>query len=284
MGKVTIKDVAKEAGVSISLVSFVMNNVRNEQDGEKKKYSVNEETASKILEVAGRLGYRPNKAASSLRSGRQYTIGVITSDIANHFFSDIARYIENVAYKNGYTVLFASTDESASKTESLVDTFLDNSVDGMIIAPCKGSAASVKKVVDANIPTVLIDRDIPEVNCGKVLLDNFKAGKMAAEHLISAGCRKIEMVNYTLGISSMTERELGYRKAMDDNGVKYQMSEMGKVDVGGGGTIAKFAAYYGMQVIDCGVALLSMHAPWEISAASDIISARDCYSAFLSIR
>ena len=217
MGKVTIKDVAKEAGVSISLVSFVMNNVRNEQDGEKKKYSVNEETASKILEVAGRLGYRPNKAASSLRSGRQYTIGVITSDIANHFFSDIARYIENVAYKNGYTVLFASTDESASKTESLVDTFLDNSVDGMIIAPCKGSAASVKKVVDANIPTVLIDRDIPEVNCGKVLLDNFKAGKMAAEHLISAGCRKIEMVNYTLGISSMTERELGYRKAMDDN-------------------------------------------------------------------
>ena len=74
------------------------------------------------------------------------------------------------------------------------------------------------------------------------------------------------------------------RKAMDDNGVKYQMSEMGKVDVGGGGTIAKFAAYYGMQVIDCGVALLSMHAPWEISAASDIISARDCYSAFLSIR
>ena len=74
------------------------------------------------------------------------------------------------------------------------------------------------------------------------------------------------------------------RKAMDDNGVKYQMSEMGKVDVGGGGTIAKFAAYYGMQVIDCGVALLSMHAPWEISAASDIISARDCYSTFLSIR
>lgn len=219
MRKVTIKDVAREAGVSISLVSFVMNNVRNEQDGEKKKYSVNEETANKILEVAGRLGYRPNKAASSLRSGRQYTIGVITSDIANHFFSDIARYIENVAYKNGYTVLFASTDESASKTESIVDTFLDNSVDGMIIAPCKGSTPYIKKVVDARIPTVLIDRDIPEVDCGKVLLDNFKAGRMAAGHLISSGYRKIAMVNYTLGISSMTERELGYRSAMSDSGL-----------------------------------------------------------------
>ena len=73
------------------------------------------------------------------------------------------------------------------------------------------------------------------------------------------------------------------RKAMDDNGVMYQMSEMGKVDTGGGGTIAKFAAYYGMQVIDCGVAVLSMHAPWEITAVSDIISAKECYKAFLKI-
>lgn len=215
MHKVTIKDVAREAGVSISLVSFVMNNTRNAKDGEKKKYSVNEETANKILEVAGRLGYRPNKAASTLRSGRQYTIGVITSDIANHFFSDIARYIENVAYENGYTVLFASTDESDSKTERIVDTFLDNSVDGMIIAPCRGSIPSVQKVIDANIPTVLIDRDIPEARCGKVLLDNFKAGWMAVEHLYRAGYRKIEMFNYTLGISSMAEREIGYRRAMN---------------------------------------------------------------------
>ncbi len=73
------------------------------------------------------------------------------------------------------------------------------------------------------------------------------------------------------------------RKAMDDNNVKYQMCEMGKVDTGGGGTIAKFAAYYGMQVIDCGVAVLSMHAPWEITAVSDVLSAKDCYKAFLKI-
>ncbi len=73
------------------------------------------------------------------------------------------------------------------------------------------------------------------------------------------------------------------RKAMDDACVRYQMSEMGRVDTGGGGTIAKFAAYYGMQVIDCGVAVLSMHSPWEITAVSDILSAKDCYRAFLRI-
>ena len=74
------------------------------------------------------------------------------------------------------------------------------------------------------------------------------------------------------------------RETMDSNNVKYQMSEMGKVDTGGGGTIAKYAAYYGMQVIDCGVAVLSMHSPWEITAISDIEAAKACYSAFLGIR
>ncbi len=74
------------------------------------------------------------------------------------------------------------------------------------------------------------------------------------------------------------------RSCMENAGVKYQMAEMSKVDVGGGGTIAKFAAYYGMQVIDCGVAVLSMHAPWEITAVKDILSAKNCYKAFLTIK
>lgn len=73
------------------------------------------------------------------------------------------------------------------------------------------------------------------------------------------------------------------RSTMDKAGVKFQMAEMAKVDVGGGGTIAKFAAFYGMQVIDAGVAVLSMHAPWEITATSDVLSAKNCYKAFLAI-
>ena len=74
------------------------------------------------------------------------------------------------------------------------------------------------------------------------------------------------------------------RNTMDSHSVKYQMSEMGKVDTGGGGTIAKYAAYYGMQVIDCGVAVLSMHSPWEITAVSDVEDAAACYKAFLSMK
>ena len=73
------------------------------------------------------------------------------------------------------------------------------------------------------------------------------------------------------------------RAKMDEKGVKCQMAEMAKVDYGGGGTIAKFAAYYGMQVLDCGVAVLSMHAPWEITSTEDIISSYECYKAFLTL-
>ena len=73
------------------------------------------------------------------------------------------------------------------------------------------------------------------------------------------------------------------RAVLEKNGVKYQMAEMAKVDVGGGGTIAKFSAYYGMQVIDCGVAILSMHAPWEIASCSDIVNTKNPYKAFLTL-
>ena len=117
--RVTIKDIATEAGVSIALVSFVMSN----QDG-KETYRVNKETAKRILEVAERLNYQPNNAARALRSGKTRAIGVIVSDISNKFFADIARCIEDKAFKYKYTVLFGSTDESAKKLENLIAVFL----------------------------------------------------------------------------------------------------------------------------------------------------------------
>lgn len=95
------------------------------------------------------MGYRPNKAAASLRSGRFYTIGMVTSDIANQFFADIARYIENIAHNYNYTVLFGSSDENAEKLDNIVDTFIGNGVEGLIVAPCSGSEEVLRKALDA---------------------------------------------------------------------------------------------------------------------------------------
>lgn len=193
MGKITIRDVAREAGVSISLVSLVMNAKRDAEGN--LDCNVNKDTARRIAEVAKRLGYRPNKAAASLRSGRFYTIGMVTSDIANQFFADIARYIENIAHNYNYTVLFGSSDENAEKLDNIVDTFIGNGVEGLIVAPCSGSEEVLRKALDAGIPTVLLDRDIAGLDVGRVMLDNERAGRMGVEHLYENGYRRIEMIS-----------------------------------------------------------------------------------------
>lgn len=218
MKKITIRDVAREAGVSVTLVSFVMN-AKMGQDG-RLDCPVNPDTAQKVLQVAKRLGYRRNNAAASLRSGRSYSVAVIVSDIANPFFAEICRHIENKAYKDGYTVIFASSEENPKKLSKLIDTMIGFNVEGLIIAPCLDSENALSKALSIGIPTVLIDRDLPGTEFGRVLVDNVDAGYMAAKYLIHQGFGKLEMISYKSGVTSLTDREEGYKKAMEESGLK----------------------------------------------------------------
>ena len=203
-----MKDIANRAGVSVALVSFVINNKSG------RKYRVNEETAKKILAVVEELNYQPNNAARSLRSGRSRTIGVIVSDISNPFFADIARRIEDNAYKYNYTVIFGSSDESAAKLGNLIDVMINKGVDGLIIVPCHGSENVIRKLSGTALPLVLLDRTIPELDVNSVLLNNKKAASLATESLIRQGYRKIEMVSYSMSLSNIADRENGYRMSM----------------------------------------------------------------------
>ena len=219
MKKITIKDVAREAGVSVTLVSFVMN-AKMDENG-KLDCPVNAETAARVLEVAKRLGYRRNAAAASLRSGRSNTIAVIPTDISNKFFAGISRFIEDKAHSYGYNVLFGSSDENAQKLDAVLDTVLSYNIDGLIVAPVKGGEEAIAKAIDAHVPVVLLDRDIESLQgVGKVLLDDVEAGRMATSLLASRGFRRIEMISYSLGITSLTEREEGYRQAMSEAGLQ----------------------------------------------------------------
>lgn len=218
MRKITIKDVAREAGVSVTLVSFVMN-AKVDENG-KLDCPVNAETAARVLEVAKRLGYRRNAAAASLRSGRSNTIAVITTDISNKFFAGISRFIEDKAYEYGYTVLFGSSDERPDKLAAVMDTVLAYNVDGVIVAPVAGGEKAIARAIDSRVPIVLLDRDIEGLEgVGKVLLDDREAGRMATERLLDAGYKKIEMISYSLGISSLYEREAGYKASMVARGL-----------------------------------------------------------------
>lgn len=218
MKKVTIRDVAREAGVSVTLVSFVMN-AKMGKDG-RLDCPVNPNTAARVLDVAKRLGYRRNNAAASLRSGRSHSIAVIVSDIANPFFAEICRNIESIAYKDGYTVIFASSEESPEKLAHLVETMVGYNVEGLIVAPCLGGEKALERATSIGIPTVLIDRDVPGDGFGRVLVDNTDAGVMATKYLFHQGFGKIEMISYKLGVTSLTDREFGYSKAMEDAGLK----------------------------------------------------------------
>lgn len=218
MKKVTIRDVAREAGVSVTLVSFVMN-AKMGPDG-RLDCPVNPDTAQRVLQVAKRLGYRRNNAAASLRSGRTHSIAVIVSDIANPFFAEICRNIENIAYKDGFTVIFASSEENPQKLAHLVETMVGYSVEGFIVAPCIGAEAALARAVNIGIPTVLIDRNMPGEDFGRVLVDNIDAGKVAAKYLIHQGFGKVEMITYKSGVNSLTDRETGYEMAMEEAGLK----------------------------------------------------------------
>ena len=213
MKRVTIRDVAREANVSVTLVSFVMNAKRDSEGN--LDCPVNPNTAKRVLQVAQRLGYRRNFAAASLRSGKSNSIAVIPNDISNKYFAGISRCVEDRAQEFGYTVFFASSDEKASKLDHTMDAVLAHNIDGVIVAPCAGGEAAIQKALDAKVPVVLLDRNIESMKgVGKVLLNDREAGVMATNELLDNGYENIEMISYNLSISSLSEREKGYREAM----------------------------------------------------------------------
>ena len=212
---VTIKDIAAEAGVSIALVSFVMNN-RIEANG-KQKYRVNENTRQRILDVAKKLKYQPNSAARTLRRGHSLVIGAILSDISNIFYGEIARHLEQIAFEHGYTVLFGSSDENPEKFDRLVKSFLDKGVDGFIVVPCEGSEKTLWHINSLDVPLVIIDRNI-DFPAPKVVLDNVHAMNSAVSLLTRKGISNIHLISYEMRISSMMGREDGFIQSMKSLG------------------------------------------------------------------
>lgn len=215
--RVSLKDIAQKVGVSTALVSYVLN-------GLEKEKRVGEKVVIQIREAARELNYQPNQIARSLRRGSTKTIGLIVFDISNPFSAQITRVIEDEAVKNGFTVIFGSSDENKQKSEALIDTFLYRQVDGFIIAPVEGTENQIAGLIKKGIPVVLIDRYFLQLNVSHVILDNFKATFDATIHLIQQGYKQIKMVAWLTSSTHMQERVRGYKEAMRINDLQAEIN------------------------------------------------------------
>lgn len=205
---VTIRDIAAKAGVSVSLVSCVMNNYALENG--KDRYRVNSQTKEKILRIAKEMNYEPNMAARILRGGNSHVIGAILADISNVYYGEIAKNFEDIFFKKGYTLWVASTEESPEKFDKAVNSFISKGVDGIVAFPCEGSLESLKKIEDSGIPLVTLCRYVPEIKAPAIVIDGVSAIRKSMDILHGKGIDNIRMLSYTMRVSSILERERGF--------------------------------------------------------------------------
>jgi LacI family transcriptional regulator len=208
MKKVSISDIARKAGVSVSTVSFVMND-------KAIKMRISREVIEKVENVAREMGYRPNQLARGLRTGKTKTIGLIVENISNAFFATLAKSIEDEAKRYDYKVVYCSTDNDEEKARELINLLSQRQVDGYIITPTLGLAEEICKLQAENKPVVLIDRYFPtHTNIPAVLVDNYEGVVSGMEYLLSKGYKKIALVTIETEMAHMNDRLRAYRDVL----------------------------------------------------------------------
>ena len=214
MKKTSLSDIATSLGVSKTLVSFVLN-------GHGNKNGISDKTQKIVLDKANELNYRPNHIARGLRLGKSHTIGLVVADISNKFYAKIAKSIEEVASKHNYNLIFCSSDEDPEKEIELINMLKERQVDGMIISTSQKNVSLFSKLKKENYPFVLIDRKLPKLSTNFTGVDNLTGGYDATDQLIKNGFKKIGLLKISPAhLSTIKDRELGYRKALKSNGIR----------------------------------------------------------------
>jgi LacI family transcriptional regulator len=207
---VTIQDVAARAGVSAMTVSRVLNSSAR----------VAPQTRQRVEQAIHELGYVPNALASGLLNGRTQTIALIVTDISNPFFTIIMRGVEDLAQRNGYTVILGNSDESVEKERQYVTALLRKRIDGLLIAPAGSASRKTLEVVSRlGSPFVLIDRDIEGMAADSVTGDNVGGAKTLTRHLLQLGHHRIGLVNGPRDVPTARDRRRGYEEALREHGI-----------------------------------------------------------------
>ena len=223
--KITLKKIAQELNVSISTVSKSL----------KDSHEIGKETRERIKAFAKSHGYRPNSIALSLKNRKTKTIGVIIPDVVHYFFALVVNGIEQVARKNGYNVVVALSYESFEKEVVNMETLADSLIDGFILSLSKETLKKqdyyhINESINQGMPVVLFDRVVAEIECDKVIVNDFKGAYDATKLLIDKGRENILLLTTEDYINVGRLRTQGYIKAIQDNGLSLENHLIIKVE------------------------------------------------------
>lgn len=247
--KLTIYTVAQEAGVSIATVSKVINNTGR----------ISEKTRQKVLKTMERLNYHPSTVASALTGKGTKNIGLLVPDVANPFFAEITRSIEDYSNSLDYGVMICSTDNKSERERKYVSLLLRQKIDGIILASNFQNEELIQELLDKQVPIVLLAQEVPSMSIASVTIDDFKGGSIAMQHLLSLGHRNIGII--TENNRSGKKRLHAYRQMLEEYGVEVDESYIMKCEAS-----ISDGAYYGEKL------LRHPSRPTAIFACNDMIA------------
>lgn len=212
--KATLKQIAKELGVSISTVSKALNG----------SPEISEPTKQRVQEYAKLKNYKPNVIGLNLKNRSTKTIGVIIPNILNSFFAKVFTGIEKIADKNGYKVITCISNESLEKEINTLEMLSNGTIDGFILSVAEETQKlqqfnHFNSIINEGTPIVMFDRISDNVNCDKVIVDDFESAINATQHLIKTGCKNIALFSAIDNLSVGKLRAQGFYRAMENNGI-----------------------------------------------------------------
>ena len=205
----TIRDLAKEAGVSVGTASRAMNRAGR----------VSERAIAAVMKAAERIGYEPDVVAQSMRTGSTRVIGFLVSELANPLYARIIDAVETPLQLAGYTLLVANTHNSGVRERQLAEIFKRRRVDGLIIGPCEKESPDFLKALGADLPVVSLDRDLGASESG-VHVDHFQGALQATRYLLHLGHKRIVLMTPGAHLRPGRERIAGFEDAYRERGLK----------------------------------------------------------------
>jgi len=207
--RVTLLDIANATGYTINTVSRAL----------KNKDDISRETCQRIQEVARSMGYVRNYMAGALRSGRTKTIGLILSEVSNPYYAVMADEIQNVLVSLGYSLMILCSRDDPNLELRVVETAMSRQVDGILLFPCHGSRATIRRMKAAGMPYVLMSRKLKGSPSDSVVCDEEEGAYLACRHLLAAGRRTLGYLSAFDVLYSTEERRKGFLRACNEAGI-----------------------------------------------------------------